>query len=294
MRGSFFRWRIIGALLALALLAGGCSSLRLTYNQGAHLLYWWLDGYVDVSDEQAPRVREAIAGWFRWHRTTQLPDYVVLLARVQAQIGEPTTPEAVCALWADMRRRGDTALDAALPAIAEFLRTLSPQQIRHVERRFAKGNRDFRDAYLQGDAAERRRAALKRMRERAETLYGSLERAQREQLAQAVAASPFDPEAWHAERRARQADILHTLHAVQSGQIAPAQTQGALHALAQRLAHSPRPAYRAYQERLTAYNCRVAAELHNVASPAQREAARLKLRGWEDDLRLLAGLAPAP
>ena len=43
-----------------------------------------------------------------------------------------------------------------------------------------------------------------------------------------------------------------------------------------------------YQQRLNEYNCAIAAKFHNSTTPAQRQAARTKLKGWEDDLRALA------
>jgi hypothetical protein len=66
----------------------------------------------------------------------------------------------------------------------------------------------------------------------------------------------------------------------------------ALRALAERSERSSDPAYRAYQQRLTDYNCGFAARIHNAMSPAQRQAARDRLKGWEDDLRALAAAVP--
>ena len=66
----------------------------------------------------------------------------------------------------------------------------------------------------------------------------------------------------------------------------------ALRALAERSERSSDPAYRAYQLRLTDYNCGFAARIHNAMSPAQRLAARDRLKGWEDDLRALAAAVP--
>ncbi len=43
------------ALLSLAGLAiSGCSMLRLAYDQAPNLVYFWIDGYVDVNGEQTP------------------------------------------------------------------------------------------------------------------------------------------------------------------------------------------------------------------------------------------------
>jgi hypothetical protein len=38
--------------LGLALALGGCSALRLSYNNAPTLLYWWLDGYADFDKSQ--------------------------------------------------------------------------------------------------------------------------------------------------------------------------------------------------------------------------------------------------
>jgi hypothetical protein len=65
-----------------------------------------------------------------------------------------------------------------------------------------------------------------------------------------------------------------------------------LRALAERTERSPDPAYRAYQQRLTDYNCGFAARIHNAMTPAQRQASARPLKGWEDDLRALATAAP--
>lgn len=290
--------------LALLLLAGivvaGCSVLRLAYEQVPQLLYWRIDAFVDVSGEQTPPLREAIDRWFSWHRRTQLPDYMALLARAQREVVEPTTPAAVCA-WADEGdRRLDLALDVAVPDAAELMLSLTPEQLLHIERRMAKGNRETRSNFLQPDRAERQAAALKRTAERFETLYGDLDDAQRERLSTLLARSSFDPERWLAERRLRQREMLRTLATVSAlgrgggdGAAALQQAQAAARMLAARVTESPRADYRAYQQRVWEDNCALVATMHNAMHPAQRLAARAKLKGWEDDLRALAAAGPA-
>ena len=288
--------RIIG--LALVLLAlSGCSMVRLAYDQAPNLLHWWIDGYVDVSGEQTPRLRDGIDRWFAWHRRTQLPEYAALLARAQREITEPMTPAAMCAWSAEAERRIDGALEEAVPAAAELLLSLTPGQLQHIERRMAKANEALRADYLQADAVERQRASFERAVARFETLYGRLEADQRERLAALLAGSTFDPERWIAERQLRQRDILRTLATVSGAArgadraVAAQQAQVAVRTLAERSTRSPRPGYRAYQQRLVQDQCTLAAAMHNAMTTAQRQAARAKLKGWEDDLRALAATA---
>lgn len=286
----FRRW-IIGLLWVVLLGLSGCSALRLGYSTAPELAYWWIDGYADFDDTQAPQVRDALASWFAWHRRTQLPDYAALLARARVEVLADTTPERACAWWAELRQRADTAFENAMPHAAGIAATLTPAQIRHIERRQAKSNEEFREEHLAADPKERRDVALKRAIDRAETIYGRLDDAQRARIAAALAESPFDPALWLEERKRRQRDAIDVLRRIAGDPAAADQAVPALRAWAQRVERSPQPAYRRYQEQLTRYNCSFSATLHNATTAAQRQAAASRLQGWETDLRALAGTA---
>lgn len=298
MRISTAKARIIGGLIACALALSGCSAVRVGYNQAPTLVWWWLDGYVDFPAEQAPRVKGSIERWFAWHRTTQLPDYANLLAAAQVQVMQPATAAQVCR-WADeLRTRVDLALMQAVPLAADLLpASVGPEQLAHLQKRYRKSNESFEEDFLQPQAEERLQASVKRALERAEMLYGRLDERQRQLLAAGVASSPFDPAAWFAERQAVQGEVLATLGRLTAGGPPRADAESnlaGLRALAQRVMRAPPGPYRDYQQRLNDYNCALIAQLHNSTTRAQREAARAKLKGWEEDLRTLAAQPPAP
>ena len=272
-------------------LASGCSALRLGYGTAPEIVYWWLDGYVDFDHAQSQKVRDAVARWFAWHRRTQLPDYAALLARARTEVLADTTAARVCEWQADIVARARTALDQAVPDAADLVLTVTPQQIRHIERHYAKKNDDFRDDYVQPDLRKRAEKALDRTIDRAEMLYGHLDEAQRARIAQALARSPFDPELWLAERQQRQQEALQMLRRLTAEGASPDQAQAALRVYVEHLLRSPREAYRRYAARLDEFNCAFAAELHNSTSAAQRRTAARKLAGWEGDLRALAASA---
>jgi Family of unknown function (DUF6279) len=285
------RW-IIG--LALALLLVGCSVLRIAYSQAPTFAYWWIDGYVDLNDEQTPKLRDAIDRWFEWHRRVEMPRYATLLARAQREVMEPTLNTAQLCAWRDeAQRRLDAALDEATPAFATLMVSLTPEQIRHLERKMAKDGEELKKDFAQPDKAERAEVSFKRTLERYENLYGRLDDGQRAKLAQLLAVSPFDADRWLAERDRRNSDLMAMLTTVSTagksadGATAQAKAQAAVRVLAERALRSPRPEYRAYQERLTQENCALAAAMHNATTPAQRVYARNKLKGWEDDVRLI-------
>jgi hypothetical protein len=283
-----FRSLIIGAALALL---GACSALRIGYATAPDLVYWWIDRYVDLNSDQTPRVRSAIEQWFAWHRRAQLPDYAAQLARAKVEVLSDTTPARVCEWQAEIVKRMHVAFDRVAPAAAELMPTITLEQVRYLDQRYAKYNAEFRGDYLQPDPRERAQQSLKRVVDRAEMLYGRLSDAQRVRIADALTRSPFDPELWLAERRLRQQDALQILGRFAGEGGTGEQALGALRGYVERLERSPRDNYRRYSERLAEFNCAFAASLHNSTSAEQRNQAAQKLAGWEGDLRAIATAA---
>ena len=295
MRASTAKAVIIGWGLLALLLLGGCSAVRIGYNQAPTLAWWWIDGYMDFDAEQSPKVKEALNQWFAWHRTTQLPDYAELLAAAQVQVLQPATPAQVCRWSDDLRMRLAAAFVHGVPLAADLLPALKPAQLAQLERRYRKSNQDFEEDFLQQQPEERLQASIKRTIDRVEMLYGRLDERQRQLIAAGVAASPFDAAVWYAERKAVQGETLQTLARLTAGGPARADRESnlaGLQALAARVQRTQPGPYRSYQQRLTEYNCAFIAQLHNSTTPAQRQAARGKLKGWEEDLRALAAQKP--
>lgn len=289
MRQSFpAKAVIIGALL-LAL--SGCSALRLAYGNGQQLAWWWLDGYIDFAGEQVPRAKAAIDRLFEWHRATQLTEYAATLALAADQVTEPTTPATTCQWQRRLRDLLEPALERSLQLGAELVPGLGEAELKHLEARFATNRAEMRENFLQPGVDARRQAALKRTVDRVEQLYGRVGDAQRSVILAGLAASPFDAEAWIAERERRQKDTVQTLRRLVAEKAPRDQVVAGLRTLVERSERSPDPAYRAYQQRLADYNCAFAAQIHNATTPAQRAAARERLKGWEEDLRSF--LAPA-
>ena len=283
---------IIGLLMVLLLPAlSGCSALRLGYANGPQLAWWWIDGYFDFSREQTPQVKQTLDKWFEWHRSSQLPDYGALLASARQQLLAPATPALVCRLQDRVREQLEPALARAIADFADIVPGLGDAQLRHLEQKHAKLIDEMRVEYLQADTAERQRESLKRALQRAERVYGSLDDAQLRVLSAGVAASPFNPELWLAERQRRQRDTQQVLRRLLAERSDRDQRIAALRALVQRTERSPNPEYRVYQIKLADYNCALAAQIHNATTPAQRQKARDNLKGWEDDLKSL--IAPA-
>ncbi len=286
----FVRRSIIAALtLVLAVLLPSCGFVRLGYGQASPLAFRWLDRYVDFDDAQSPKARTALDEAVAWHRRTQLPDYVQLLSRAEAEVVGDATPERMCGWAGEIRSRMAPVLQYLAPTIAEVAVTLSPAQIAHIEKRFAETNEEYRDEHLQRNPQRRHQAQVKREIERAEMLYGDLDEAQRKLVAESVSQSPYNAEFAYAERRQRQQDVLGLLRRLREA--SPGRDEGVaqVRAYLSGIDRSPREDYRRYAEQLMAHQCAVASALHNATSAEQRRDAARKLAGYRDDLRSLIG-----
>ena len=269
------------AVVGVAVVLGACSLVTLGYNRLPTVVYWRVDGLVDLSSAQSGWIRPRMDVLHDWHRRQQLPAVAQALRQWQAQANAALSPATVCQAMEQSRAWVDEVWQQALPDLARLARELSPAQLDHLASQYAKADDTFRREWLGPDAAERR---LERWADRAGMFYGSLDDEQRRWLAQRLARQPYDAARFLAERQRRQADTLATLRAVAAG--SPA--QAALQALADRVRQSPDTAYRAYAQALQADTCALVSELHARTTPAQRSQAAQRLAGYAADLQALS------
>ena len=283
--------RIIGLLLCLGLLPA-CSAIKLGYNNAPDLVYWWLDGYADLTELQSLKARDDLARLQQWHRATELPKIAELLQSAQQIAPGNTSGDQVCGLLADVRARFDAVVAQVEPTAVTLAMGLSAAQLGRIEAKFAKTNAEWRDDWMAGSLAKRQTKRLKTAVERSEQFYGNLEERQVAVLRDFIAGSDFDAQISYAERLRRQQDLLQTLRQTSalSGEARPGvpQAAAALHAYLERSVHSPNPAYRAYLDREIRDNCKAFAQLHNSTTPTQRERAVRRLAAYERDARELA------
>ncbi len=286
--------RIIGLLgvLAALLVLPGCSAVKLAYNNVPDLAYWWIDGYVDLNETQTPRLRDELGRLHQWHRSAELPRIADLLQKIQRMAPAETTPEQVCGLFNDARARVDALMARAEPAAVVLAMGLGAAQWTHLEDKYAKANLEWRDEWSKGTDTERQARRLKASIERSEQFYGTLDERQTAVLRNALTRSEFDPQLSYTERLRRQQDLLQTLRSVSATGPGPrpglAQATSALRAYLDRSVNSPNPVYRAYSERSIQDSCKTIAQLHNAATPEQRDRAVRRLAAYERDARELA------
>jgi hypothetical protein len=280
--------RIIVAL-ALAMGLAACSAIKLGYSTAPDLAYWWLDGYLDFTSTQAPQVKDALRRLHVWHRHEELPRVVELLERLEQLAPGPISAQQACGVVSEVQARMRAVADHAEPAVISVAASLTPGQLRHLERKYRRNNEAFTHDWLAPPAAERLDKRFKQVLERVETIYGSLDAPQRAVLRAGIAQAGYEPQRVLAERQRRQKDLLQTLHRVANPATRAEDARTLMRGYLERAQHSPDPAYRAWQEALVQQGCRIFANVHASTTAVQRQQAVQRLRAYARDLRELSG-----
>jgi len=288
MRSAARLARIIG-LLSLAVALVACTAVKLGYESVAQLGYWWLDGYVDFDDTQSVAARDDLARIHAWHRVNELPRYVQLLQQFEHLAPGNVSPAQACAFEPELRARADALRQRIEPALIAHAMTLQPPQVDHLERKFQERNREYQKEWARLAPDELLDKRLKEFVDRAETVYGGLDGAQRALMRQLLKDSVYSPAMVATESRRRQQDIVATLRHVAGQPVEIPEARAAVHALLDRAMVPPDAAHRVYLATMRQETCRLISTLHNTMRPTQREHAVRRLRGWQRDLRELAG-----
>ncbi|WP_229218694.1 DUF6279 family lipoprotein [Rugamonas brunnea] len=279
-------------LLGIALLLAACSSLQLAYNHGDTLLYWWLDGYVDLDSDQKPWVRQDIDNFFQWHRKTQLRDYAQVLQTARRQLQGTPTEADLLADYDDIRERTQVLLLKALPELAELARSLRPQQIAQMEKKFAANNDTFRHKNMKGDREHQLAFRYDKAMDQFELWFGSFSREQEAAIRQASDARPLDNALWLDERIRRQQAILALVRRVQREKLGQDATMALIRSLIEdnfaRRDQSDRKEFFGEYDQGTA---QLVLTVIRLATPAQKAHALKRMQGWIDDCNALAAQA---
>lgn len=278
LRGGLRHWPL---LLIAALLLQACSATRLGYSNADSLLRWWVDRYVALSPEQDGLSRERLGRFMAWHRKTQLPDYASLLRQGQELIaGQPTPAEALL-LGDELIGRARILAEKATPDIADFLATITPEQIERMSQRIADRSADHaKEAQLANGESAQRKARYKRLLEQAEYWFGDFSSEQEAALRQLVDRQATGGQFWYEERLRRERDWLSLVRLIQRERPPRERLMALLRDYTARFDMPIDPTRLAQAQALRRASAEIAVAIHAMTSAAQRAHAQHKL----DDL----------
>jgi hypothetical protein len=276
-------------LIVLMVVVAGCSSLRLAYNHGDTLLYWWIDKYVDLNSGQKIAVKEDIQDLFRWHRKTQLLDYVQILKTGQKQLAGNPTAADLNADYDEIKNRTQLLLNKALPELADLARSLEPDQIATLEQQFAANNAEFRKKNMKGDKEAQQKFRYKKSMEQFELWFGSFTSEQEAQIRKASDARPLDNQIWLDERIHRQQGVLAVVKKVQREKLSKEATIPLIKNLIdENFNRTEKSEHKAFLEASEQASLQLILTVVKLATPEQKAHAQKRMQGWIDDFNALA------
>ncbi len=287
----FHRTRHLLLIAALVLVAG-CSAIRLTYNHGETLVYWWLNAYLDLDTDQKGWVKKDIDSLFQWHRKTQLKDYVGLLVNGQRQLAGNLNQADLLGDIVDIKKRTELLLYKMQPELADLARSVRPDQLAQMEKKFASNNDDYRKKFLRGDTEKRMKVRYQKSLDDYELWFGGFSREQEDKFRKISDSRPLDNEIWLEERIRRQHKILAMLQKVQQEKLSKEATMAQIHLLIKdTFERLDSPERKAFFDAYIDANTQMIVAVVKIATPAQKAFAQKRMQGWIDDFNGLAAEA---
>lgn len=272
--------RRIFAVVVAVLLLQGCSGLRLAYNNDDVFMRWQANSYFDFEGEASEELDRRIHALLAWHRAQALPQYARLAEEASRRLARGVRKEDLDWGYDAVHAQVQEALGAAAEEAAGLLDRLTPEQVAHVERRFAEENRKFEREQLRGTMEQRRKRRLKRNLDRLEEWFGPLSPEQHERIRRYSDAAPLAGELRDRDRRRRQQELLAMLKAKEA--------KARLRAWALAWESSRAPDYAQAQRATREHYEQLLLDLDRLLSPAQREHAVARMRDYAETFAALA------
>jgi hypothetical protein len=266
--------------VAAALLAGGCSTLRVAYDNADAYLRWKAETYVDLAGEEADELDERIDEFHAWHRRNALPQYVRLAQEAGQRFEDGLSREDLKWGYDSLRAQARESLRKAAELAAPMLDRLTPEQVAHIERRFAEDNRQFQRDYLRGTEHDRRRKRAKFVTDRLEDWVGKLSQTQAERVREYAERMPLVDQMRDRDRQRMQREILAVVRAQQARDKLP-----------ELAAHWERGRDPAYARALDAWREQyfsLLIDIDRTLTPEQRRRALRQMRRYQEDFEALA------
>ncbi|MBR7800463.1 DUF6279 family lipoprotein [Undibacterium fentianense] len=284
---SGFRLARLLLVLLLVVFLGSCSTARLGYSNADTLSYWWLDGYVDFRASQKAKVKQDIARLLRWHRSTQLPQYVQVLKQMQATLVRPSVFE-IEASFVQVEQFSQTILLQALPELSDFMLSMDESQRAFLARKFEKNNEDYRDKYVELSPEQQTKKRFKKIVKQVDEWLGSVSREQEAMISRHLEKHPPNYALWLDDSKARQRGLLQLLAQIQKEKPSREVVQTWLQrAIQTSFETSDQHGQRTQSDVSRGAIQQLMVDIIQSASQQQKTHAQNKLQDWINDIQYL-------
>jgi len=176
----FRQWWLIGISI---LLLAGCG-VKFFYNRLDWLIPWYLDDYIAFTGKQQLLLERHLGLQLDWHRATQLPDYVVWLRQMRADLAVGLDADKLDKHYELMQDYWRRLMSRLVPTAASLLATLSDAQLEEFYARLEQDNREYYENYIAVLETQARKRRVKRVRKHLQRWLGQLNPAQEQALAE--------------------------------------------------------------------------------------------------------------
>ncbi len=177
------RW-LIGIVLTFLLSA--CSS-KLAYNNLDWWVYWYLDDYIELNNQQEEQFDSYLQNWLRWHKASELERYRSQLEEVRSQlINDQLDYQTIYKHLNQGKAHWERVRDEISPELAVLAKELSDDQVVSLFAALEKDNKEEEEERLEALAkpeAKRLAERKARIEESIEERIGKLSPAQQQIIA---------------------------------------------------------------------------------------------------------------
>jgi hypothetical protein len=277
--------RLVAIASCIGMLAS-CTMMRLGYGHLDSFAAWRADDYFDLDARQKDEFLRRFHKLHEWHRHEQLPDYVAFLGQTRARLQQPLTHEEVLWFVDGVKARYATIVTRASDDAAALLVTITPAQLKALQRRWDKDNRRFAREYrLAGSEEDIKRARVRRTLEQVRDWVGTLDHEQEQRISAIVNALPMTEKLRYEDRLRRQREFIQLMaqHGDNREQFAARLRQWLIGWDEGRTPEYERRSNKVFEQRV-----QLVIEIERMLKPHQRAIALNRLQNYIDDFTKLA------
>lgn len=129
-------------VLVLIVCLTSCSS-KLAYDNLDWWVYWYLDDYIDLKDEQEDKFDAYLQTWLSWHKESELTRYKAHLEDIKKQIQSGSLDSGSVYNNLELARaHWERVRDEISPKLAEIAKTLDDEQVVSLFAALEKDNKE--------------------------------------------------------------------------------------------------------------------------------------------------------
>ena len=192
--------------LMAAVMLTGCSS-TFTYNNLDWLLYWYLDDFIELDDQQKETFDGHLKGWLAWHRKEELKQYQSHLKGLQEKIQlGPMSREEVLEQYDLASQHWIRFRNHVMPELAELAVHLTDDQVVFLFDVLEKDNTDDEEDFAKLSDEEKAKDRVEDIQRQVKDYIGKLSKQQKSIIAEYSPQFRSNTKHWLAYRRAIQAN----------------------------------------------------------------------------------------